>query len=88
MQSTSTWEAWISTLRGYLDESHPLDQGKSRGVYTACKPSRRPQSARARPWRPSPGPGRGVGEIRPDALIHAAQLIRDGVAKFAEWSRR
>ena len=33
MQSTSTWEAWISTLRGYLDESHPLDQGKSQFFY-------------------------------------------------------
>ena len=29
MQSTSTLEDWIFILREWLDESYPLDQGKS-----------------------------------------------------------
>ena len=32
MQSTLTLEDWISILRGLLDESYPLDQGKSQKI--------------------------------------------------------
>jgi len=33
MQSTFTLEDWIFILMDQLDESHPLDQGKSLNIY-------------------------------------------------------